>query len=143
MLNWNFISRRFLRPWNKVYDELCAPALGVIGDTMIVFGSTYEKNFTIWMSTNPKADDWKPLVDSFEIGGWDPSFFTDDDNRLYMYNGSSNRYPMYGIELNRKTFQPIVQEKKCTCWSHGAMDGSVLESIWMILSWILLLKART
>ena len=31
------------------------------------------------MSTNPKANEWKPLVDSFEIGGWDPSFFTDDD----------------------------------------------------------------
>ena len=122
MLNWNFVSRRFLRPWNKVYDELCAPALGVIGDTMIVFGSTYEKNFTIWMSTNPRVDDWKPLVDSFEIGGWDPSFFTDDDNRLYMYNGSSNRYPMYGIELNRKTLQPIGARKEMyflESWRYG------------------------
>src|SRR5688572_10405923 len=24
MLNWKFISKKFLRPWNKVYDELCA-----------------------------------------------------------------------------------------------------------------------
>ena len=39
MLNWNFISRKFLRPWNEGYDELCAPAVGIIGDTMIVFGS--------------------------------------------------------------------------------------------------------
>lgn len=108
MLNWKFISKKFLRPWNTgTYDELCAPAVGIIGDTMIVFGSTYTKNFTIWMSTYPKANEWKPLVDSFEIGGWDPAFFTDDDGRLYMYNGSSNRYPTYGIELDRKTFQPI------------------------------------
>ncbi len=107
MLNWNFISRKFLRPWNKGYDELCAPAVGIIGDTIIVFGSTYTNNFTVWMSTNPKENNWKPLVDSFEIGGWDPAFFTDDDGRLYMYNGSSNRYPLYGIELNRKTLQPI------------------------------------
>ncbi len=112
MLNWNFVSRRFLRPWNKVYDELCAPAVGIIGDTMLVFGSTYSSNFTIWMSTNPKADDWKPLVDSFAIGGWDPSFFTDDDGRLYMYNGSSNRYPMYGVELNRNTMQPLGARKE-------------------------------
>ncbi|MBN8862796.1 MAG: discoidin domain-containing protein [Sphingobacteriales bacterium] len=112
MLNWNFVSRRFLRPWNKVYDELCAPAVGIIGDTMLVFGSTYSSNFTIWMSTNPKADEWKPLVDSFAIGGWDPSFFTDDDGRLYMYNGSSNRYPMYGVELNRKTMQPLGARKE-------------------------------
>jgi xylan 1,4-beta-xylosidase len=112
MLNWKFISRKFLRPWNKAYDELCAPAVGVIGDTMIVFGSTYTRNFSIWMSTNPKANEWKPLVDSFDIGGWDPSFFTDDDGRLYMYNGSSNKFPMYGIELNRKTMQPIGTRKE-------------------------------
>jgi hypothetical protein len=108
MLNWNFESRKFLRPWNThTYDELCAPAIGVIGDTMIVFGSTYKRDFTIWMSTDPKANVWKPLVDSFDIGGWDPAFFTDDDGRLYMYNGSSNTYPVYGIELDRKTFKPI------------------------------------
>lgn len=113
MLNWKFISKKFLRPWNAgVYDELCAPAVGIIGDTMIVFGSTYSTNFTLWMSTDPKGNNWKPLVDSFEIGGWDPTFFTDDDGRLYMYNGSSNKFPMYGIELNRQTFKPIGTRKE-------------------------------
>jgi xylan 1,4-beta-xylosidase len=113
MLNWNFISKKFLRPWNAgVYDELCAPAVGIVGDTMLVFGSTYSSNFSLWMSTNPKANEWKPLVDSFEIGGWDPAFFTDNDGRFYMYNGSSNRYPLYGIELNRKTFKPVGTRKE-------------------------------
>lgn len=112
MLNWKFISRRFLRSWNKGYDELCAPAVGIIGDTLIVFGSTYTRNFSIWMSTDPKGNQWKPLVDSFDIGGWDPAFFTDDDGRLYMYNGSSNSYPVYGIELNRATMQPIGTRKE-------------------------------
>ncbi|MEO7444069.1 MAG: discoidin domain-containing protein [Ferruginibacter sp.] len=105
--HWTFISRKFLRPWNHTNDELCAPAVGIVGDTMLVFGSTYTNNFTLWMSTNPKANEWKPLVDSFEIGGWDPAFFTDDDGRFYMYNGSSNTYPVYGVELDRKTFKPI------------------------------------
>ncbi|CAN5599454.1 family 43 glycosylhydrolase [soil metagenome] len=128
MLNWKFISKRFLRPWNetidghKVYDELCAPALGMIGDTMIVFGSTYTSKFTIWMSTDPKNNVWKPLVDSFDIGGWDPSFFTDDDGKLYMYNGSSNKYPMYGVELDRKTMQPKGTRKEMYLledWRYG------------------------
>ena len=119
LLNWNYVSRRFLRPWNTgTYDELCAPGVGIIGDTMIVFGSTYTSNFSIWMSTNPKANEWKPLVDSFEIGGWDPSFFTDDDGRLYMYNGSSNKWPMYGIELDRKTFKPIGTRKEMYVLEH-------------------------
>jgi xylan 1,4-beta-xylosidase len=112
MLKWNYVSKRFLRPWNEGYDELCAPAVGIIGDTMLVFGSTYTRQFTIWMSTNPKANDWKPLVDSFDIGGWDPAFFTDTDGRFYMYNGSSNKYPLYGVELNRKIMKPIGTRKE-------------------------------
>lgn len=138
MLNWNFVSKKFLRPWNgTVYDELCAPAVGIVGDTMIVFGSTYTSKFTLWMSTNPKANDWKPLVDSFDIGGWDPAFFTDDDGRLYMYNGSSNVYPLYGVELNRKTFQPIGTRKEMyglQGWRYGwqrfgeLMDNTFLDA---------------
>ncbi len=144
MSNWNFVSKRFLRPWHNVYDELCAPAVGIVGDTMLVFGSTYSKNFTLWMSTDPKSNDWKPLVDSLDIGGWDPAFFTDDDGRFYMYNGSSNRYPLYGIELNRKTFQPIGARKELYFlegWRYGwhrfgeYMDDTFLdafiEGAWM------------
>ncbi|HEX4374748.1 MAG TPA: discoidin domain-containing protein [Puia sp.] len=144
MLNWKFISKKFLRPWNKVYDELCAPAVGIVGDTMLVFGSTYTKNFTLWMSTNPKANEWKPLVDSFEIGGWDPAFFTDDNGKFYMYNGSSNRFPTYGIELDRKTFKPIGTRQEIYTledWRYGwqrfgeNMDNTFLdpfiEGSWM------------
>jgi len=144
MSHWQFLSRRFLRPWNKGYDELCAPAVGIIGDTMIVFGSTYTRQFTLWMSTDPGSNVWKPLVDSFEIGGWDPAFFTDDDGRLYMYNGSSNSYPLYSIELDRTTFRPIGTRQetyKLQDWRYGwqrfgeYMDNTFLdpfiEGSWM------------
>jgi hypothetical protein len=120
--DWHFIPKKFLRPWNKVYDELCAPAVGIIGDTMLVFGSTYTAEFTIWMSTNPKGNDWKPLVERFSIGGWDPAFFTDDDGRFYMYNGSSNRFPLYGVELNRRTMEPLGTRKEMYLlepWRYG------------------------
>ncbi|KYP15668.1 MAG: xylosidase, partial [Flavihumibacter sp. CACIAM 22H1] len=144
MLNWNFVARKFLKPSHKVYDELCAPAAVVIGDTMLVFGSTYSSNFPLWMSTNPKGNEWKEALDSLEIGGWDPAFFLDDDGRFYMYNGSSNRYPLYGIELDRKTFQPIGTRKEqyfLEDWRYGwhrfgeYMDNTFLdgfiEGAWM------------
>lgn len=107
MLKWNFVPRHFLRPEHKVYDDLCAPAVGIIGDTMLVFGSTYGRDFPIWMSTDPKNNKWNEAVHKFDIGGWDPAFFTDDDGRLYMYNGSSNAFPLKGVELDRKTLQPM------------------------------------
>ena len=96
MKDWKFLPHQFLRPWNKVYDELCAPATLVMGDSLFVIGSTYEKNFTLWYSTNPTKNEWKIAVDSFKVGAWDPGLFLDDDNRLYIYHGSSNFYPIYG-----------------------------------------------
>ncbi len=145
MLNWKYTPRLFLRPWNTgTYDELCAPAVGLIGDTMLVFGSTYTKTFSIWMSTDPKGNVWKPLVDSFNIGGWDPAFFTDDDGKFYMYNGSSNQWPVYGVELDRKTMQPLGTRKEqyhLEDWRYGwqrfgeHMDNTFLdpfiEGAWM------------
>ncbi len=104
---WTFVARHFLRPEHKVYDDLCAPAVGIIGDTMLVFGSTYSRTFPIWMSTNPKGNEWSELVYKFDIGGWDPDFFTDDNGKLYMFNGSSNAFPLKGVELDRKTMQPL------------------------------------
>jgi xylan 1,4-beta-xylosidase len=144
LLNWNFVSRKFLKPYHKVYDELCAPAVWVMGDTLLVFGSTYTNDFPIWMSTNPKGNEWKEAIDSLKIGGWDPAFFLDDDGKLYMYNGSSNRYPLYGVELDRKTFEPKTARKEMYFledWRYGwqrfgeYMDNTFLdpfiEGAWM------------
>lgn len=107
MSDWKFIPRKFLRPEHKVYDELCAPSVSFVRDTMIVVGSTHGKDFPIWMSTKPDGDNWKELVHKFEAGAWDPHIFWDKDtDELYLYYGSSNLYPLYGVKLNRKTFQP-------------------------------------
>ncbi|HRI60301.1 MAG TPA: family 43 glycosylhydrolase, partial [Saprospiraceae bacterium] len=112
MAKWNFVPRKFLKPWHKVYDELCAPATLVLGDTLLVIGSTYTKDFPLWMSTDPQRDSWTEAVDSFQVGAWDPAFFADDDGRVYIYFGSSNVYPIYGQEINRKTLQPIGERKE-------------------------------
>ena len=109
--SWKFISRSFLRPEHKVYDDLCAPAVFFLGDTLLVYGSTHNKDFPIWMSTNPKANEWKEAVHNFQIGAWDPDFFLDTDGKLYLYWGSSNNLPLYGQQISRKTFQPIGEPK--------------------------------
>jgi xylan 1,4-beta-xylosidase len=112
MLHWNFISRSFLKPYHHVYDDLCAPATLVLGDTLLLIGSTYTKNFPLWMSTHPKQNEWKEAVDSFRAGAWDPALFLDDDGKIYLYHGSSNLYPIYGWEIDRKTLQPIGDHKE-------------------------------
>jgi xylan 1,4-beta-xylosidase len=109
---WHFVPRKFLKTYHKVYDELCAPAAFVLGDTLLLIGSTYTPDFPIWMSINPKVDEWTEAVDSFKVGAWDPAFFPDDDGRLYLYWGSSNTLPIYGQEIDRTSFRPKGERRE-------------------------------
>ena len=107
MSDWHFVPRKFLHPDANVYDELCAPAIWVQGDSLYVIGSTYTDKFAIWKSSNPRVDDWHQAIEHFPVPAWDPAFFLDDDGRLFLYHGSSNTFPTYGQEIDPKTFQPI------------------------------------
>lgn len=116
-------------------EDLCAPAAWVQGDTLLVFGSTYTRDFPIWMSTDPKANKWEKAIEKFDIGGWDPAFFVDDDGRLYMYNGSSNAFPIYGVELDRRTFEPLGDRKPLLLCDDGQIGwhrfGELLDNTLM------------
>lgn len=106
MLNWKFVSRKFLLPQHKVYDELCAPAVWVMKDEMYVIGSTHGPTFPIWKSKNPTVDDWEIAVDSLKVGAWDPAFLYDEEkDKLFLYWNSSNKFPLLGTEINTKTLQ--------------------------------------
>ena len=111
LLKWNFVPRKFLKPQHKVYDELCAPAAWVMDDALYLIGSTYTKDFPIWVSKNPRKDEWTEAVTAFTAGAWDPAFFLDDDGRLYLYHGSSNLHPLWGQEIDRKTLQPLEEKR--------------------------------
>jgi xylan 1,4-beta-xylosidase len=39
-------------------------------------------------------------VEELEIPVWDPAFYLDDDNRLYLYWGCSDVDPIYGVEVD-------------------------------------------
>lgn len=106
MNNWNFVSRKFLKPDANVYDELCAPAAFVMKDEMYLIGSTHGPNFSLYKTKDGTKDDWQVAVESFKVGAWDPGFFYDEEkDKLYLYWGSSNEYPIMGTEINTKTLQ--------------------------------------
>ncbi len=43
---------------------------------------------------------------------WDPNLFKDDDGRIYFYWGCSNMTPIYGVELDPATMNPIGEKKE-------------------------------
>lgn len=102
--DWNFTQASFQR--YPADDDECAPAAWVIGDTLFYTGSTYE-GLPIWYSTDPKSGRWRRAVERNTLPTWDPYIFLDDDGRLYEYYGSSNEYPLKGVEISRDDFTPI------------------------------------
>lgn len=105
MLDWKFVYRKFLLDDTYTHD-LNAPAAWKMKDTLYVYGSTWKSDFPIWSSTNPTKDEWKIAVDTLKVGAWDPAFHYDEDlDKLYLYWGSSNEWPLLGTEINTKTMQ--------------------------------------
>jgi len=101
---WNYVFAGFQRYPED--DDQCAPAAFVSGDTLFYTGSTYH-GLPVWYSTNPKSGVFKRKTDKTILPTWDPAFLLDDDGRLYEYYGSSNDYPLKGVEISRDNFYPI------------------------------------
>jgi hypothetical protein len=78
----------------------------VSGDTLFYTGSTY-RGLPVWYSTDPKTGLFKRMTDKNALPTWDPGFLLDDDGRLYEYYGSSNEYPLKGVEIGRDDFYPV------------------------------------
>ena len=113
---------RFVTPSRWPMEDIVAPAAISFGDTLLLQMSATSPR-PLFFSTAPATGrlefynrmlpdvPWavaqnterpNALVepDSVQPSPWDPALFRDDDGRWYMYWGSSNVYPIYGIELD-------------------------------------------
>lgn len=106
LIHWNFIKSAEL-PF-----EDYAPAVVVMKDTLY-FMASGKSPVSIYNTTNPKSGQWQIANASFPIGMTDPDLFLDDNGRLYFYYGCSNQHPIYGVELDPKTLNPIGNPVVC------------------------------
>lgn len=86
-----------------------APTAVVMNDTLYFMASKNDPPLTIYKTVNPKSEKWEVANVAFPIGMTDPDLFVDDDGHLYFYYGCSNINPIYGVELDTKTLNPIGQ----------------------------------
>lgn len=105
LLNWDFITPE------KWYFEGCnVPAAHNYKDSILYVCGNPSGAMSILYTDNPKRGDWK-AVPSVLHDLQDPALFIDDDERAYMYWGSSNRWPIRGKELDMKNkFLPIAKK---------------------------------
>ncbi|MDV6170024.1 family 43 glycosylhydrolase [Flavobacterium sp. DG1-102-2] len=108
LADWDFITSPDL-PF-----EDYAPAAVVMDDAIYFVASTQDSpSSKIFKSDNPKSGRWQVVNKGFPIPLTDPDLFLDDDGRLYMYYGCSNVNPIYVVEMDRKTLNPIGEPTAC------------------------------
>ena len=105
LVNW---ENRRLPEELPLYDY--APDVRVLGEWVYFCASNREHNCDRWRTKDILNGPYEKIEGSFPY--WDPNLFVDDDRRVYFYWGCSNATPIYGVELDPKTMQPIGEKKE-------------------------------
>jgi xylan 1,4-beta-xylosidase len=116
LLDWSFIT-----PSRWPLASVVAPAAISDGDRVILMPSMTRPD-PVLVSRDPASGQLDFLTrrmpemprpvsaastavvqhETFPPGPWDPALFKDDDGRWYLYWGSSNTFPLYGIEFDMR-----------------------------------------
>lgn len=96
LLYWDFV-----KPGKNWYPQGCnAPAAHNYKDSVLYVLGDPSGASSILYTDNPQSGNWEatPAI----LGDLqDPALFIDDDDRTYLFWGSSNTYPILGMELNK------------------------------------------
>ena len=99
---------------HRLPDELplydYAPDVRVFGDWVYFCASSREHACDRWRTKDILNGPYEKIEGSFPF--WDPNLFADDDGRVYFYWGCSNETPIYGVELDPATMQPVGEKKE-------------------------------
>lgn len=100
--HWTFVESTTL----PVEDY--APDIRVIDDFLYCTASRGgDAPCPIFRTQDPLRDAWEEVSAPFVF--WDPNMFQDDDGRVYLYWGCSNKEPIYGVEMDRETMTPLSE----------------------------------
>lgn len=124
LLDWQFIT-----PNRWPFDSMVAPAAISDGDRLLLMRAMFEPGPILvtkdpahgqfgfltrrtpelpnvvppgWDRDLPTWRNGDAQPKQIPPGPWDPAFFKDNDGRWYLYWGSSDRFPLYGIEMDMR-----------------------------------------
>jgi beta-xylosidase len=115
----DLVQWRFVQPSRWPFEGMVAPTAWSDGTRLYIMQSSYGPKPVLY-SEDPASGRLEflrrrmpnlplamPIGQEEQLtpgrippGPWDPALFKDDDGRWYLYWGSSNVYPIYGIELD-------------------------------------------
>ena len=94
---------------HRLPDELplydYAPDVRVMNGWVYFCASKNDANCDRWRTKDILNGPYERIEGTFPF--WDPNLFVDDDGRVYFYWGCSNQTPIWGVELNPDTLEPL------------------------------------
>jgi hypothetical protein len=103
MVSW---SNHRLPNTLPLYDY--APDVCVIGDYVYFSASKSGEICNYYRTKDILNGPYEEITGTFDF--WDPHLFRDEDGRIYFYWGCSNMAPIWGVELDPATMQPIREK---------------------------------
>ncbi|MFY0600057.1 MAG: family 43 glycosylhydrolase [Cyclobacteriaceae bacterium] len=116
LVDWHFVKS------SSIPSEEYAPTAIPLGDTLYFLASSLTKS-TIYKTANPLSGEWEVALDSLELPVWDPAFFLDDDQKLYLYWGCSDVDPIYGVEIDYNNNFKFLGVPSELIYSHPERHG--------------------
>lgn len=104
LVNW---ENKRLPEELPLYDY--APDVRVMGDYVYFCASSNDKLCDRFRTKDIENGPYECIKGS--INYWDPNLFVDDDGRVYFYWGCSNNAPIWGVELDPDTMEPIGEKQ--------------------------------
>jgi xylan 1,4-beta-xylosidase len=136
LIHWDLITT------SDLPIEDYAPTAVVMNDTLY-FMVSQKAPLTIYKTTNPKSGKWQIANAAFPIGMTDPDLFVDDNGHLFLYYGCSNINPIYGVELDARTLDPIGKpvalfnsKKEIYGWERKGDYNNEGENPWIEGAWM-------
>jgi hypothetical protein len=99
LCTWTYI------PCSSITEiENYAPGILIRNDSIYFIASGSK----IYRTSDPENDHWEQIDTKFHLNITDPAFFQDDDGKVYLYWGCSDKDPIMGVEVDPSNgFAPI------------------------------------
>ncbi len=104
LVTWN---NHKLPDYLPLYDY--APDVRVIDEYVYFCASKRGEICNFYRTKDVVRGPYEEIPGTFDF--WDPHQFEDDNGKVYFYWGCSNVAPIWGVELEPKTMQPIGEKK--------------------------------
>lgn len=141
LINWEQIGHVLDRPSQLPVDGLgisrgvFAPTIDYHDGTFYVLNTLVDAGGNFMVTATDPAGDWSDLIWLDNVGGIDPSFFFDDDGKVYIMNNDAPAYePLYDGHRAIWIREYDIENNKSVSEAKVIIDGGVditQEPVWI------------